>query len=66
MSNLRNTVLKSMVLGATKNELANDMPGGLLQIHTVSSGLEKADTLNKRLKLQAQSVVRVVAGQKHS
>ena len=45
---MENTVLKSMVLGATKNELANDMPGGLLQIHTVSSGLEKADTCRAR------------------
>ena len=44
MSNLENTVLKSMVLGATKKELAKEVPGGLLQMHTVSSGLVNADT----------------------
>ena len=47
-SNLRNTVEKSMSVGATKKELANDLPGGLLQEQTVSSGLEMASTLGRR------------------
>ena len=46
-SNLRNTVEKSMRVGATKKELANVMPGGCSQMQTVSSGVEKADTLGK-------------------
>ena len=54
-SNLEKTNKKSMVLVATKKEEANDVPGGLLHVHTVSSGLESADTCSLTKKVSKYS-----------